>query len=82
MTKNSAPMRIGGLGKIFSAGGKAAGQAVTWRPVLGTETAPSCWQAWRTAIEPSAEARLWELEITTSLPNDVDLSCGSHFLPR
>ncbi|MEN6450384.1 MAG: hypothetical protein ABFC96_07835 [Thermoguttaceae bacterium] len=82
MTKNSAPLRIGGLGKVFSAKGKVAAQTVAWQPVLGTDTPPSCWQAWRTAIEPSAEAQLVKLEITTSLPNEVDLNCSSHFLPK
>ncbi len=82
MTKGSNPVSFRGPGKFISSKGKLAGQAVVCQPVMGTKTYPSSWQAWRIAVEPSAEPRLLEVEINTSLPQEVNLECSGYFLPN
>ena len=47
MKRGSEPMRIGGPGKYLTAQGTLAGKTADCKPVLGTATYPSCWQAWR-----------------------------------
>ena len=68
-------------GKFLLAGkGKLAGQSVAWQPVVnGYQAQRGGWQAWRLAVEPSADPRSFELEITTS---DIKLKCNCYFIPR
>lgn len=82
MKAGGQPMRDGSLGKHLTAEGTLAGQTVLWEPVLGTATYPSCWQAWRTAVAPSAQARPFELTIANTFGPDVQLAPKGHFLPK
>jgi hypothetical protein len=47
MKRGSQPMRVGGPGKYLTAQVTLAGQPIACKPVVGTATYPSCWQAWR-----------------------------------
>lgn len=83
MIKGSDLVKYYGPGKYLFGQGTLAGQTVAWQPVLGTDTFPSSWQAWRTVVGPSAEPRPMELDITTSLLGaGVELKCGSYYLPK
>lgn len=81
MTRGSQPMRVGGPGKYLTAQGTLAGQAVACKPVVGTATYPSCWQAWRLDIAPSAQRQPFELAITANFAPDVQLSPTGYFVP-
>ena len=65
-----------------SAQATLAGQAAACKPVLGTATYPSCWQAWRIAVRPSSQPQPLELAITANLGRDVSLTAQGHFLPQ
>jgi hypothetical protein len=82
MTRGTQPMRVGGPGKYLTAQGTLAGQTAAWKPVLGTATYPSCWQAWRMAVAASARPQPFELAITANVGPDVQLSPRGHFVPR
>jgi hypothetical protein len=81
-TKGSAPARSWSIGSHFSINGNVAGQAVACQAVLGRKTQPSCWQAWRIAVERSAKPEPFELTVATTLPRDLKLTCKSYFLPK
>ena len=82
MQRGSQPMRIGNPGKMLTACGTLAGQTLAWKPVLGTATYPSCWQAWRITVAPATQPRPFELTITANFGPDVQLSPKGHFVPR
>jgi hypothetical protein len=82
MVRGSQPMRLGGPGKYLTAQGALAGRATACKPVLGTATYPSCWQAWRVTVAPSAQPQAFELAITANLSSDVSLSCKAYFVPE
>jgi hypothetical protein len=82
LKRGGQPMRDGSVGKRLTAQGTLAGQAAIWKPVLGTATYPSCWQAWRTAAAPSAQAQAFELMIANAFGPDVQLAFKGHFLPK
>jgi hypothetical protein len=81
MTRGSQPMRTGGPGKYLTAEGTLAGQAAVWKPVVGTATYPSCWQAWRLPVAPSAQSLPFELTIKANFAPDVQLSPSGYFVP-
>ena len=82
MSRGAQPMRLGGPGKFLSAQGTLAGQTTACQPALGTATYPSCWQAWRIAVTPSAQPQPFELTITATLGPDVQLASQAHFVPQ
>lgn len=82
MKRGSQPMRIGGPGKLLTATATLAGQTVACKPVLGTATYPSCWQAWRVPVARSAQSQPLEMAITTAFGVDVRLAWKGHFTPR
>jgi hypothetical protein len=82
MNRGAAPFHVRGPGTFLSGEGTLAGQTIVWQPVLGTATYPSCWQAWRTTVEPSTKPCSWGLKITNKFFNDVELKWKGHFLPN
>jgi hypothetical protein len=82
MTRGTQPMRVGGPGKYLTAQGTLGGETVVCKPVLGTATYPSCWQAWRIAVEPSARPQPFELMITAAFGPDIQFASKGHFLPQ
>jgi hypothetical protein len=82
MTRGAQPMRVGGPGKYLTAQGTLAGQEIVCNPVLGTATYPSCWQAWRIAVEPSRQPQAFALVIAATFGPDVQLAWKGHFIPR
>ena len=59
MTRGVSPFRPWSPGHRFlSADAALAGQAIACRPVLGDNTFPSCWQAWRIAVAPATDRAL------------------------
>ena len=82
MKRGTQPMRVDGPGKYLTAQATLAGETVVCQPVLGTATYPSCWQAWRIAVESSARARPFELMITAAFGPDVQFAAQGHFLPK
>jgi hypothetical protein len=83
MTKAGAPFRPWSPGHRFlSAAATLAGQTIACRPVLGDNTYPACWQAWRIAVAAAADSRPFELEIGTSLSPTFTLKCSGHFIPK
>jgi hypothetical protein len=74
-------MHLGNTGSYFTHDGKFAGQGANWRPVLGMETYPSSWQAWRLAVAPSTNSQPFELSLTTKAPIKGPSAFTAHFLP-
>jgi hypothetical protein len=81
LKNGSQAVWLGDMGTYFSSEAKLVGKTVACQPVLGTATYGSPWQAWRIAVEPSAEPRTVELSITTSLPRNVQCVFQGHFIP-
>jgi len=73
---------LGDVGKDFSSKARLAGQAAECVPVLGQNTYPSSWQAWRVEMGPSDAARTLELSISASVPGDLQLSFRGFFVPK
>ncbi|MBN1442785.1 MAG: hypothetical protein JXA90_08750, partial [Planctomycetes bacterium] len=69
-------------GSHFSVEGTIDGRSGAWKPVLGPETYPSSWQAWRIEIEPGADPRAFGLSIQTTVPLDLESAFEAHFIPR
>ena len=82
LTRGTQPMRVDGPGRHLTAQGTLAGRAVSWRPVLGTATYPSCWQAWRLTVGPSSQPQAFELAITAKFGPGVQLAIKGHFIPE
>jgi hypothetical protein len=82
----SGRFEVRGPGQYLSCRPKLAGQDAACQPVLGKDTYPSCWQAWRIAVEPSAAPRPLEMEMIGSFqafPTPVELkNCRAYFIPR
>lgn len=74
-------VHLGNIGAHFSSEGKLAGQGAFWQPVLGQETYPSSWQAWRIAVGPSTSPQPFELLITAEAPVNAESGFTAHFLP-
>jgi hypothetical protein len=74
-------VHMGNMGSYFTSEGKLAGQNASWQPVLGKETYPSSWQAWRIAVGPSANPQPFELSITTKAPINGPSAFMAHFIP-
>ena len=74
-------VHLGNIGTHFSSEGKLAGQDAPWQPVLGKETYPSSWQAWRIALKPSAAPQPFELRVSAKVPESGKLSFAGHFIP-
>ncbi|MBN1421761.1 MAG: hypothetical protein JXP34_23510 [Planctomycetes bacterium] len=70
------------IGSHFSAEGTLDGREAAWTPVLGTETYPSSWQAWRIEIEAGSAPRAFALSIETKAPIDLTAGFQAHFIPR
>jgi len=81
MTRDSQPMHVRGPGKYFAAEGKLAGQDVSWESVVGKQTYPCCWQAWRLPVASSVESQPFELTIKADFAPDVSLCPKGHFVP-
>lgn len=82
MSRQGQPVEIPNVGRALCAEGSLNGKPIPWRPVLGTATYPSCWQAWRLPLEPVTEPVEFELTVTPRLGSNVDLRCAAHFIPR
>jgi hypothetical protein len=76
------PTYVGNVGVHFTASGTLAGKSAPWLPVLGKETYPSAWQAWRVEIGASVSMQPFELSITTKAPVNLESGFTAHFLPR
>jgi hypothetical protein len=81
MTRDSQPMHVRGPGKYFTVDGKLAGRTVAWKSVVGTDTYPCCWQAWRLPVAASTQAQPFELTIKADFAPDVGLCPKGHFVP-
>jgi len=81
MTRDSQPMHVRGPGKYFAAEGMLAGQDAAWKSVVGKETYPCCWQAWRLPVAASVESQPFELTIKADFAPDVSLRPQGHFVP-
>jgi hypothetical protein len=81
MKNGSDSVRFANVGTHFSWEGKLAGEIARFQPVLGTATYPSCWQAWRLEVAPSAQLRPFELAITANVAPDVQLVPAGYFVP-
>jgi hypothetical protein len=79
LTQAGQRMALQNIGSHFSATARMAGQAVECRAVLGNETYPSSWQAWRMPVVPGGTSQLLELSVTSD--SALDLSFRAHFLP-
>jgi hypothetical protein len=73
---------LSNVGAHFTASGMLARESAPWRPVLGKETYPSPWQAWRVEVEASASPHPFELSITTKAPVNLESGFTAHFLPH
>jgi hypothetical protein len=82
MTKDDKPIETRNVGSLFSTESAFDGRPVTWQPVLGQRTYPSCWQAWRLPIEASNDSRDFELTILPKVGSNVFLRCRAHFIPK
>jgi len=81
MKNGGNPVKLGNVGTHFSWEGKLAGEIARFQPVLGKATYPSCWQAWRLEVAPSARLRPFELAITANFAPDVQLVPAGYFVP-
>jgi len=70
------------IGTHFSAEGRLGGAAAAWKPVLGMETYPSSWQAWRIEIGPGSAPQPFDLSIETKAPLDLGSAFEAHFVPH
>ncbi len=83
----TAQLTVGGeataqpnIGTHFSASAQIDGQQAECRPVLGSETYPSSWQAWRIPVTPSSAPQVLDLSVTTDLW--LNLAFRAYFLPE
>ncbi|MGA2255872.1 MAG: hypothetical protein ABSG53_14595, partial [Thermoguttaceae bacterium] len=81
LKKGSEPAYFGDIGTHFSAKGKRDGHSVVCQPVLGNGTYPSCWQAWRIALEPAIVSQAIDVSVSVSLPANVKCLFQGHFIP-
>ena len=82
LRKGEELMHLGNIGDRFTAAGKLAGQDAPWRPVLGHETYPSSWQAWRIGLKASSTPQPFELRLAPKTSRDVELTFTGHFVPQ
>ena len=69
------------IGSLFVADAKLGGRSLECRPVLGTATYPSSWQAWRIAVGPSTAPQEVELSVGASVRSNVEILFTGHFCP-
>jgi hypothetical protein len=81
LTKAGKSLASGGSGLRISEV-KLARRPVECQPVLGSLTFPTCWQAWRIALEPSAAPQPVELTVIGWLSADVECAFQGHFVPH
>jgi len=79
-TREGKHSEIANVGSAFDAVGTLAGKAAAWQPVLGRKTYPSCWQAWRLALPPTAAGQPFELDVTPRLGPDTELAWRAHWV--
>ena len=79
LTSGGAPMAQHNIGTHFSAAARSDAVQVECQTVLGNETYPSSWQAWRIPIVADPVPHRLELSVTTDLW--LDLSFRAYFLP-
>jgi hypothetical protein len=82
MARGGVPAPIPNVGSHFTATGRLSGGAAPWMPVLGRQTYPASWQAWRLAVEPATAARPFELSIGTTLAPSLDWRYRGYFVPK
>lgn len=75
-------MRFRGPGNHMTGQGILNGRVAAWRPILGTDTYPSCWQGWRLPIASSSRPQAFELAIATNLGPGVHMAWKAHYIPR
>ena len=81
LTRAGKTLASGGSGlRLYKA--KLAGRPVESQPVLGSLTFPTCWQAWRIVLEPSATPQTVELTVSGGLSTDVECAFEGHFVPH
>jgi hypothetical protein len=81
LKKGTEAVSLGNIGTCFSAEAKLAGQPIVCQPVLGKATYPSCWQAWRISIAPSAVPQPVEASVSVSAPVGTTCQLLGHFVP-
>ena len=73
---------VNNVAQHFAISGNIAGVNVDCRPIIGRETYCHInWQGWRIVVEPSAEPRVFDFQVTVTAEKDVDLIAGVHFVP-
>jgi hypothetical protein len=82
LKKGADTVSFGDIGSHFSADAKLAGQSVACQPVLGKATYPSCWQAWRINIAPTASPKPAELSVSVAVPGGATPVFQGHFIPQ
>jgi len=80
--RGGQPIRVQGPANFLTAEARLGGKTAICQPVMGTATYPSCWQAWRIGIEPSAQPQPLGLTITASFGPEFRLNTKGHFLPN
>ncbi|MHB0961236.1 MAG: alpha-amylase family protein [Pirellulaceae bacterium] len=80
LTSEREPIAQHNIGTQFSAAARINDQPVECQPVLGNETYPSSWQAWRIPVAEGSASQLLELSVATD--SSPDLSFRAFFLPR
>jgi hypothetical protein len=82
MSRDGKPLAVRDVGRHVRATGTLGGRPAPWQPVLGEATYPAPWQAWRIAVEPSAEPRPFRLEITAASSSHAELTCRGFFIAK
>lgn len=80
LMQGGQPVAQHNIGTHFTAAARLADQSAECRDVLGKETYPSAWQAWRIPIAPGSASQRLALTVTTDLSED--LAFRAYFLPR
>jgi hypothetical protein len=78
----SGPQEASNLGALFAVQATVAGEAAAFTPVLGTQTYPSSWQAWRYPVAAGSPARAFALAVTTRGIPAGSTRWQARFLPR
>ncbi len=82
MSRNGQASMVNDIGEHFTVRGRLGEQSLSARPVLGQETYPVCWQAWRMTISPAPGPVSFELDIAASVESDIQFKYSVYFVPH
>jgi hypothetical protein len=80
MHKDSKAWLKNNIGKLITGRGAVGGREVAFEPVLGLNTYPSSWQAWRARLEPLASQSV-EFEVSAGKEIEAELLGKAYFVP-